>query len=130
MITDPIADFLTRIRNAQARKKDSVSMPATKMIVAIASILKAEGFIADYRVEEAKPQSELVVDLKYVNGVPAISQMVRVSKPGVRKYRGYREIKPVRRGLGLSIFSTPMGIVSGKEAVKSKIGGEYICYVY
>lgn len=105
-------------------------MPATKMIVAIASILKAEGFIADYRVEEAKPQSELVVDLKYVNGVPAISQMVRVSKPGVRKYRGYREIKPVRRGLGLSIFSTPMGIVSGKEAVKSKIGGEYICYVY
>jgi small subunit ribosomal protein S8 len=130
MISDPIADFLTRIRNAQARKKDSVSMPATKMIVAIASILKAEGFIADYRVEEAKPQSELVVDLKYVNGVPAISQMVRVSKPGVRKYRGYREIKPVRRGLGLSIFSTPMGIVSGKEAVKSKIGGEYICYVY
>lgn len=130
MITDPIADFLTRIRNAQARKKDSVSMPATKMIIALAEILKKEGFLLDYRVVEAQPQSELEVDLKYVNGVPAITQLVRVSKPGVRKYRGYREIKPVKRGLGLSVFSTPMGIVSGKEAVKNKTGGEYICYIY
>jgi len=130
MITDPIADFLTRIRNAQARKKDSVSMPATKMIISIAEILKKEGFLLDYQVVEAKPQSELIVELKYVNGVPAITEVVRVSKPGVRKYRGYRDIKSVKRGLGLSIFSTPMGIVSGGEAFKNKIGGEYICYVY
>lgn len=130
MITDPIADFLTRIRNAQARKKDSVSMPSTKMIVSIAEILKREGFLLDYHVEEAKPQSELVVELKYVNGIPAITEVVRVSKPGVRKYRGYRDIKPVKKGLGLSIFSTPMGIVTGSEAFKNKVGGEYICYVY
>mgnify|MGYP001179612050 CR=1 FL=1 len=130
MITDPIADFLTRIRNAQARKKDSVSMPATKIIISIAEILKKEGFLLDYQVVEAKPQSELVVDLKYVNGTPAITEVVRISKPGIRKYRGYRDIKPVKRGLGLSIFSTPMGLVTGKDAVKNKIGGEYICYVY
>lgn len=105
-------------------------MPSTKMIVSIAEILKREGFLLDYHVEEAKPQSELVVELKYVNGIPAITEVVRVSKPGVRKYRGYRDIKPVKKGLGLSIFSTPMGIVTGSEAFKNKVGGEYICYVY
>lgn len=130
MITDPISDFLARIRNAQQRSKETIELPSTKIVAAIAEILKSEGFVTDYKVIDEKPQSKLEVTLKYVNGVPAIREMVRVSKPGVRKYRGYKDIKPIKNGLGISIFSTPQGVVSGKDAVKSKIGGEYICYVY
>lgn len=130
MVNDPIADFLTRIRNAQIRKKETITVPATNSIVALADILVKEGFLTSFEVVEMEPQNELVVELKYVNGVPAITELKRVSKPGVRKYRGYREIKPVRRGLGISIFSTPMGVVTGKDAVKNKVGGEYICYIY
>jgi len=130
MTSDPIADLLSRIRNAQLRKKDTISLPSTKMLVAIVEILKREGFIAEYKVEEAEPQAELTVTLKYVNGTPAFRELVRVSKPGVRKYRGYKSIKPIMNGLGVAIFSTPMGVISGQEAVKSKVGGEYICYVY
>lgn len=130
MVNDPISDFLTRIRNAQLRKKESIELPSTKMIEKIAEILKSEGFIEDYKVTETEPQATLSVDLKYVNDVPAIREVVRVSKPGVRKYRGYREIKPVKNGLGISIFSTPKGVVTGKKAVQDKIGGEYLCYVY
>ncbi len=130
MISDPIADLLARIRNAQERKKDNVTLPSTNMLVAISEILKKEGFILDYKVEEKEPQNELTIDLKYVNGIPAIRELVRVSKPGVRKYRGYRTIKPIMNGMGVAIFSTPMGVVTGKDAVKSKIGGEYLCYIY
>lgn len=130
MITDPIGDLLTRIRNAQERRQDVVSMPSTKMIVAIAEILKSEGFISGYEVVEVEPQNELKIQLKYVNGVPAIRELKRISKPGIRRYRGYRTIKSIKNGLGVSIFSTPMGVISGEEAVKNKVGGEYLCYVY
>lgn len=130
MITDPIGDLLTRIRNAQERRQDVVSMPSTKMIVAIAEILKSEGFIEGYEVVEVEPQNELKIQLKYVNGVPAIRELKRISKPGIRRYRGYRTIKSIKNGLGVSIFSTPMGVISGEDAVKNKVGGEYLCYVY
>ena len=130
MITDPIGDLLTRLRNAQERRQDVVSMPSTKMIVAIAEILKSEGFIEGYEVVEVEPQNELKIQLKYVNGVPAIRELKRISKPGIRRYRGYRTIKSIKNGLGVSIFSTPMGVISGEDAVKNKVGGEYLCYVY
>jgi small subunit ribosomal protein S8 len=130
MISDPIADLLARIRNAQERKKDSIVLPSTNILVAISDILKKEGFIQDYSIQENAPQNELKVDLKYINGVPAIRELVRVSKPGVRKYRGYRTIKPIMNGMGIAIFSTPLGVVTGKEAVKNKVGGEYICFIY
>ncbi len=130
MVTDLISDFLTRIRNAQERKEETLSMPSSRMLVSLAEILKEEGFIADYSEEKAEPQNILSLTLRYVNGVPAISGLKRVSKPGVRKYFGYREIKPVRHGLGVAIFSTPVGVISGNEAVKQKVGGEYLCYIF
>lgn len=130
MVNDPIGDFLSRIRNAQEREKEILELPSTKMLVAISAILKKEGFIKGYEVIEKTPQNILKIELKYVNKVPAIRSLVRVSKPGVRKYFGYKEIKPVMNGLGISIFSTPMGIITGEEATKNKVGGEYLCYVY
>lgn len=130
MISDPIADLLSRIRNAQQRKMDSIVLPSTNMLVAIAEIFKKEGFILDYSVEEKVPQSELTINLKYVNGVPAFRTLSRVSKPGVRKYTGYKQIKPIMNGMGVAIFSTPMGVVTGSEAIKNKIGGEFLCFVY
>lgn len=130
MITDPIGDFLTRIRNAQLRKEATVVVPSTNMLVAISEILKKEGFIAGFEIEKNDVQNSLVLDLKYVNGVPAIRELTRVSKPGIRKYRGYKEIQVVRNGQGVSIFSTPNGIVTGEDAKKQKIGGEFLCYVY
>ena len=129
MVSDPIGDFLTRLRNASLRRHDEVVVPSTRMIVSIAEILKKEGFINDYKVTEQKPQNELTVQMKYVNGQPAISELERVSKPGIRRYRGYREIKSVKNGLGIAIFSTPEGLKTGEEAKKQKLGGEYICNV-
>ncbi len=130
MVTDPIGDLLTRIRNAQDRRQEVVIMPTTKLIVSIAEILKKEGFIVNYKVEDKEPQGELQIQLKYVNGTPAIRELKRISKPGVRRYRGYRTIKTIKNGLGISIFSTPMGVISGEEAVKNKVGGEYLCFIY
>lgn len=130
LITDPVADFLTRIRNAQQREKENLQVPATKMVVAIAEILKAEGFIVDFRIVDAEPQKQIEVDLKYVNGVPAIRELKRVSKPGIRRYIGYRDIPRVMKGLGVAIMSTPQGVMTGKQAKQSKVGGEFICMVY
>jgi small subunit ribosomal protein S8 len=124
MITDPIGDFLTRIRNALERKKDTVELPSTKILVKIADILKKEGFIVDYKVEEGTPQSTLVVELKYVNGEAAIREATRLSKPGIRKYKGYREMKTYKHGLGIEIYTTPLGVMTSEEARKSKVGGE------
>lgn len=130
MVNDPIADFLTQIRNAQQRKKDEITIKSSKMLESIAAILKEEGFILDYKVEEQDVQNELVVVLKYVNGEGAIRELTRVSKPGIRRYLGYKNIKPVKKGLGVAIISTPMGVISDKKARENKVGGEYICYVY
>lgn len=129
MITDPIGDFLTRLRNASQRKHDDVVMPSTNIIVSIAEILKKEGFISDFSVVEQKPQNELTVNLRYVNGESAITELVRISKPGIRRYRGYKEIKAVKNGLGISIFSTPQGLKTGADARKEKLGGEYLCNI-
>ena len=100
------------------------------MIVRISEILKEQGFIESYEVEDTVPQKTLNVTLRYVNGESAIRELVRVSKPGIRKYRGYKEIKPIMRGMGVAIYSTPNGVVTDKDAVQSKIGGEYICYIF
>ncbi len=129
MVNDPIGDFLTRLRNASLRRHDEVTLPSTRMIASIADILKREGFINDYKVTEQKPQNEITIEMKYVNGQPAISELERVSKPGIRRYRGYREIKSVKNGLGIAIYSTPEGLKTGEEAQKEKLGGEYICNI-
>lgn len=130
MVNDPIADLLTRIRNAQLRKQKVVSLPSSKMLVSIAGILKEEGFISNFEVEELKPQNNLKIELKYVNGTAAIRSLSRVSKPGVRKYVGYKEIQKVMSGLGVGIYSTPKGIMTDKKARELQVGGEYICFVY
>lgn len=131
MVNDVIGDFLSRIRNAQMRKKETVEVAKSKMILHICEILKREAFISNF--EESKDDEGhdlLQVHLKYVNEVPAIRELRRVSKPGIRKYRGYKEIKPIMNGMGISIFSTPQGVVTGNEAVKQKVGGEYLCDIY
>lgn len=130
MVSDPVGDFLTRIRNAQDRKKEIVTVPASNMIVAIADILKNEGFIISYDVSDSEVQKEVNLTLKYVNNRPAIRSLKRVSKPGIRKYTGYKDIKQIKNGLGLAIFSTPKGVITGEDAIKSKVGGEYICEIF
>ncbi|MEP7103707.1 MAG: 30S ribosomal protein S8 [Candidatus Dojkabacteria bacterium] len=127
---DPIGDFLSRLRNAIDRKKEYVEIPSSKMLVAVAEILKKEGFITSYKVEEEKPQSRLVVELKYVNGESAIRELVRISKPGIRNYVGYKNVKKIMSGMGIAILTTPKGVITGEEAKKQKVGGEYLCYVY
>lgn len=131
MLTDPIADMLTRIRNANSIHRKHVSMPASKLKVGIAQILKDEGFIESYAVEEKAPASELTVELKYgPDGEHVIRRIDRVSKPGCRVYSGAKEVPPVLRGLGVHILSTPRGIVSDKTAREMNVGGEILCKVY
>ncbi|HEX3724365.1 MAG TPA: 30S ribosomal protein S8 [Nitrolancea sp.] len=130
-INDPIADMLTRIRNAGMAKLRETSMPSTKILVAIARILKQEGYIHDFRVEERRPVSVLIVELKYgSNRAHAIREVKRISKPGLRVYAGKSEIPQVRSGLGISIVSTPQGVLSGHEARHRGIGGEILCTVW
>jgi len=105
-------------------------MPSSKMLVAVAKILKEENFISDYEVIEAKPQNKIVLHLRYVNGVSAINKLERISKPGVRTYLGYRNMPLIKSGLGISVFSTPKGIMTGKSARKEKVGGEYLCRIW
>jgi small subunit ribosomal protein S8 len=130
MVTDTIADFLTRIRNAVQRKHDFIICPTSNLINAIAEILKKEKFIQDYELFSENKINYIKVYLRYLDGVSVIRELQRVSKPGVRKYYGYREIKPVMNGLGIGIYSTPKGVLTDSEAIKHKVGGEYICYVY
>ncbi len=130
MVNDSIADFLTRIRNAITRKKQELTLPSTKMLEAMARILKEEGFIEDYEVEKEKIQDTITIKLKYINGVPAIRKLERVSKPGVRSYMGYRDIPRVKQGLGISIFSTPSGVMTGETARENHVGGEYLCRIW
>ena len=100
------------------------------MLESTTEILKQEKFIEDYKVIKNDVQDELELVLRYVDGTPAIRDLKRVSKTGVRKYRGYREIKPVKNGLGVGIFSTPMGVITDKDARTQKVGGEYLCEIY
>ncbi|MFN8442251.1 MAG: 30S ribosomal protein S8 [Caldilineaceae bacterium] len=131
MVNDPIADLLTRIRNACLVQRQQVVVPISKIKLEIAKILQQEGFIKEYSVTNEKPQANLVISLKYVGrGVPVINGLERVSKPGRRIYTGYQNIPWVRSGLGISIVSTPQGLMTGRKARRSKLGGEILCNVW
>jgi small subunit ribosomal protein S8 len=131
-MTDPIADMLTRIRNGIQSHHERVELPASKLKVEIARILKTEGFIRNYNLaQKDEPQGTLRIDLKYAaNGEPVIHGIERISRPGRRVYRNKLEIPSVLGGLGLAIVSTSKGVLSGQEAVKSGVGGEVLCQVW
>ena len=125
---DPISDMLTRIRNGQAASKVSVKMPSSKQKVAIAAVLKAEGYVSDFAVAgDTKP--ELEVTLKYFEGKKVIDTIKRVSRPGLRIYKGTNDLPKVMAGLGIAIVSTSHGVMTDRAARKASIGGEIICYV-
>ena len=132
-VNDPIADMLTRIRNAVMARHETVTIPSSRVKVAIAGVLKDEGFIRDYAVvaEEGKPQQSLKVDLSYSKlRQPVLSGIQRVSKPGLRVYVRRTDIPRVYGGLGIAILSTPKGIMTGHEARRQSVGGELLCYVW
>jgi small subunit ribosomal protein S8 len=130
-VSDPIADMLTRIRNAVMVQHDSVLIPSSRMKLAIAKNLKEEGFIADYEVVKGKPHRVIKVHLKYDDdGQPIISGLERVSKPGLRVYVGWKEIPRVYGGLGIALISTSKGVMTGQQAWRQGIGGELLCYVW
>lgn len=128
-MTDPIADMLTRIRNAQQANKAQVSMPASKVKGAIARVLKDEGYISDFNVVESGPKAELSIDLKYFEGRPVIEEIRRVSRPGLRVFKGKNDLPKVRGGLGVAIISTSQGVVSDRAAREAGQGGEVLCIV-
>ena len=130
-MTDPIADMLTRIRNANAVRHKVVSVPASRLKRQIAEVLKREGFISGYDLIEDKKQGVLRIKLKYgPDGEKVITRIVRESKPGKREYRPVKELKPILGGTGISIISTPKGVLSDRECRKQNIGGEYLCTVW
>lgn len=130
-VNDPIADMLTRIRNACMARHATVAIPASKMKLAIAEILKSEGFIYDFTVQEGKPFNSILITLKYTpDRRPVITGLKRVSKPGLRIYTRREDIPRVRGGLGLSILSTPRGVMAGHDAWQQHVGGEVLCYVW
>ncbi|MBU6491263.1 30S ribosomal protein S8 [Pandoraea sp.] len=128
-MSDPIADMLTRIRNAQAVEKVSVAMPSSKLKVSIAKVLKDEGYIDDYAVKEDGAKLELNISLKYYAGRPVIERLERVSRPGLRVYKNRNDIPQVMNGLGVAIVSTPKGVMTDRKARATGVGGEVICYV-
>jgi small subunit ribosomal protein S8 len=131
MVTDPIADLLTRIRNALVAGHESVQIPASKMKIAIANVLRKEGFIKDFDVVRDGVKRTIRIDLAYGGRKePTISGLRRVSKPGLRVYVQKREIPRVYGGLGIAIISTPQGVMTGQEAWRRQMGGEVICYVW
>jgi len=131
VVTDPIADMLTRIRNANAMKYKEVSMPTSKTKTEIARILKDEGFIEDYKIRNDKPSKTLVLTLKYTNKKErVITGLKRISKPGLRVYSGANDVPKVLNGFGIAIISTSKGIMTDKEARKNSLGGEVMAYIW
>jgi len=128
-MSDPIADMLTRIRNAQMVQKAVVLMPSSKLKVAIAQVLKDEGYIDGFQVKTTDGKSELAVALKYYAGRPVIERIERVSRPGLRIYKGRDEIPQVMNGLGVAIVTTPKGVMTDRKARQTGVGGEVLCYV-
>ena len=128
-MTDPIADMLTRIRNGQKARKIAVSMPASKAKVAVAQVLRDEGYITDFSTEGEGAKQELTVELKYFEGVPVIEKIQRASRPGLRIYRGKEDLPKVLGGLGVAIVSTSAGVMSDRQAREKGIGGEVLCVV-
>lgn len=131
-MTDPIADFLTRIRNAIMARHKVVEVPASNLKREMTKILFDKGYILNYKFISDDKQGIIKIALKYdpVSKVPAIKKMGRISTPGLRKYTGYREVPRILNGLGIAILSTSRGVISDKEAREAKIGGEVLCYVY
>jgi small subunit ribosomal protein S8 len=128
-MSDPIADMLTRIRNAQMVDKASVTMPSSKLKVAIAQVLKDEGYIDGFAVRSEAGKHELEIGLKYYAGRPVIERIERVSRPGLRIYRGRDAIPQVMNGLGVAIVTTPKGVMTDRKARQTGVGGEVLCYV-
>jgi small subunit ribosomal protein S8 len=130
MVTDPIADMLTRIRNAVMVRHDSVLVPVSKTKLSIAKILKEEGFITDYTVLKGQPQRVIKIMLRYMDNQPAVTGLERVSRPGLRIYVKRHEIPRVYGGLGIAILSTSKGLMIGHKAWQQSLGGELLCYVW
>ena len=128
-MSDPIADMLTRIRNAQATEKASVMVPASKVKRAIAQVLKDEGYIEDFAERELEGHPVIEIGLKYYAGKPVIEKIERVSRPGLRIYKGRDDIPNVMNGLGVAIVTTPQGVMTDRKARQAGIGGEVLCYV-
>ena len=127
---DPVGDMITRIRNAQLRALNNVTIPSSKFRARILDVLKQEGYIANYKISSDNKKESLLVDLKYSNGLPVIKEIKRVSKPGRRIYAKAGSIEKIQNGLGLAIVSTSMGIMSDNDARTKNIGGEIICRVF
>lgn len=128
--TDPIADFLTVLRNASAAKKEKITLGSSKMLASICNILKEEGYIEDFKTVEQEKKKFLRVHLKYNNHEPAIRYLGRVSKPGLRKYVSSKDIKKVLGGYGISVISTPTGVITNKKAREKNVGGELLLKVW
>jgi small subunit ribosomal protein S8 len=128
-MTDPVSDMLTRIRNGQKARKVSVSMPSSTVKIAVANVLKDEGYITDFEASGEGTKKTLSVELKYFEGAPVIEKVQRVSKPGLRIYRGKDDLPKVLGGLGIAIVSTSAGVMSDRQAREQGIGGEVICVV-
>ena len=126
---DPLSDMLTRIRNAHSRAKVSVTMPSSKLKIAVANVLKAEGYITGYSVAEGS-KAELSIELKYFEGRPVIEEIDRFSRPGLRRYAGAAELPNVRAGLGIAIVSTSKGVMTDRAARSAGVGGEVLCTVF
>ena len=130
-LSDPIADMLTRIRNAYRSRHNSVAFPGSRLKVAILDILKTEGYIENFHVKKEDEKTDVEVKLKYVNGQePVIRQLERISRPGRRYYVGVKDLQPVRNNMGIAIVSTSKGVMTGRKAKKLNIGGEVICNVW
>ncbi|MCJ7554009.1 MAG: 30S ribosomal protein S8 [Ignavibacteriaceae bacterium] len=129
-VTDPISDFLTRVRNASKAKKVRVEIPSSGLKKELAEILKKENFIHDFAMVEDNKQNTIRIHLKYSQGTPAISGLRRISKPGLRIYKGKDELPRVLNGLGTAVISTSKGLLTDKEARKQSVGGEIICFIW
>jgi small subunit ribosomal protein S8 len=129
-VTDPIADYLTRIRNATKAKKVRVEIPASRVKIGLSEILKNLGYIIDYEIIDDNKQRKLNLVLKYKNGIPAINGLKRISKPGLRVYRAADKLPKVLNGLGTAVISTPKGLLTDKDARSQLVGGEIVCYIW
>ena len=129
-INDPVGDLITRIRNAQMRGRSKLTSPASTLRMRVLQVLKDEGYIRDFRAVEGGAHKEIEIELKYFEGAPAIHEIQRVSKPGRRVYSSIKDLRLVRNGLGISIISTPKGVMSDAAARDANVGGEILCEVY
>ena len=130
LMNDPLGDMLTRIRNAQMRRRSKLASPASTLRMRVLQVLKDEGYIRDFREIESEGRKEIEIELKYFEGAPAIHEIQRVSKPGRRVYSAIKDLRLVRNGLGISILSTPRGVMSDAAARTANVGGEVLCEVY